>query len=125
MKRSGPLRRGKPMKRGPGPQRRKRIAPISDKARAKIEPRRELRRRLLQERPWCEVGPDLQPLGVECLRRSTDLHERLRRSQGGDILDGDDILCVCRNCHRWITENPQAAVEMGHARWSWQKDSKE
>lgn len=73
--------------------------------------RRALVARLLEERPWCEV----QLPG--CFGRSVDCHERLRRSQGGDVLDETDILTVCRFCHDWIGLNPAEAERRGWARW--------
>lgn len=86
--------------------------------RAAIAPaRRELRLRLLDERPWCEARTP------QCGGRAVDCHERLRRSQGGDILDETDIITVCRACHDWIGHNPAAAERLGLARWRWRAPS--
>lgn len=65
---------------------------------------------------WCEAGL------AGCEGRWTDMHERLRRSQGGDPLDPDNVMCLCRSCHRWVTEHPQDAVRRGLAAWRWRSD---
>jgi hypothetical protein len=50
---------------------------------------------------------------------AVDIHELVRRSQGGSILDEDNLLAVCRPCHRRIGDNPQLAFDLGLARHSW------
>lgn len=63
--------------------------------------RRALVKTLLAERPRCE-------LRVRCNgARSVDVHERLKRSRGGNILDPVQahMVTTCRACHDW-TENP-------------------
>lgn len=55
----------------------------------------------------CEVfaGPD-------CLGRATQLHHRLRRSQGGtEALS--NLLHVCPVCHSTIHQHPALAYERG------------
>jgi len=59
--------------------------------------RRALVAFLLAERPWC------QRCGTE---RSTDVHEPLTRAQGGNILDLDAAVAICRSCHSHIHANP-------------------
>lgn len=88
----------------------------SRKTEAVYRERRELVERLLKERPACEACAPLA--GYEGrktynLRESVDLHEIVRRSQGGSILDEGNILAVCRRCHRWITEMPWEAANVG------------
>jgi 5-methylcytosine-specific restriction endonuclease McrA len=50
-------------------------------------------------------------------QRAVDVHELVRRSQGGSILDESNCITVCRPCHRRINANPALAVELGLARW--------
>ena len=50
---------------------------------------------------------------------SVDVHELVRRSQGGSILDEDNLMCVCRDCHRRIGNHPQLAFDLGLARPGW------
>lgn len=44
---------------------------------------------------------------------STEVHERKKRSQGGDILDRENCVAVCDECHRRIHENPALSYQMG------------
>jgi predicted metal-binding protein len=53
---------------------------------------------------------------VICSGRFDDMHEILSRARGGSITDPDNILLVCRSCHRWVTENPWAAEDLGASR---------
>ena len=86
---------------------------VSDK-RAKINRARAvLVKRLLDERPICEA----QISG--CTQLSTDCHEILTRARGGSILDEENIVCLCRSCHSFITENPAWSAEHGFMLHSW------
>lgn len=114
MKRSQPLRRT-PMARGT-----KRIAPRSAKrvqAYSVQGGRRDLVAMMLTERPRCEAR-------VLCKgARSVDVHERLSRARGGDILDPEQahMITACRACHDWITREPKAAEAMRLALPSWHR----
>ena len=48
-----------------------------------------------------------------CQRFWTDMHERLSRAQCGSPTDPANIIVLCRNCHRWITDHPREALKMG------------
>lgn len=50
---------------------------------------------------------------------SQDIHELINRSQGGGILDEDNVLAVCRPCHTWITVHPEKAQDLGLHLPSW------
>lgn len=94
----------------------------SAKKEKEYELRRPLVARLLSERPWCEACPvfashDERVMYVR--RRSVDVHELVRRSQGGSILDESNLLCVCRDCHRRIGNYPQLSFELGLSRPGW------
>lgn len=52
-----------------------------------------------------------------------DLHEVVRRSQGGDPLDPGNVLLLCRVAHDWVGRNPAGAVRLGLARWGMRKDA--
>lgn len=96
----------------------------SKKKEEEYKKRRPLVARLLQERPWCEACPIFaQHDGkVTYLRKpSQDVHEKVRRSQGGSILDEVNLLCVCRDCHRRIGNYPQLAFDLGLAQHGWEK----
>jgi hypothetical protein len=113
LKRKTPLRNTKPMQRGG------RLKPRSAKRDAEMVERRKLVAVLLTQNPWCQACA-VTPVGATPARRSVDVHEKLRRSQGGSILDESICLCLCRLCHDWIGQNPQAAVALDLAMWSWQ-----
>lgn len=80
--------------------------------------------RLLEERPLCEACPvfaEYDKKVVYSRQRSVDVHELIRRSQGGSILDEKNLLAVCRPCHQRIGNNPQLAFDLGLARHNWQE----
>lgn len=85
------------------------LRPRSKKTAAMYRSQRvPLVRRILADRPICEARVPLV-----CNIRSVDAHEILARSQGGSILDEENILAVCSGCHRWITDHPAEAKELG------------
>ena len=49
-------------------------------------------------------------------------HHILPLSRGGNLLD--QFKWICRPCHRWIHDNPQAAKEQGWMRSGWQEITK-
>jgi hypothetical protein len=78
-----------------------RVAARSPKRELEAAARRLLVPALLAERPVCEAR-------VRCRgARAVDVHERLKRSRGGNILDPDQahMVTLCRACHEW-TEDP-------------------
>ena len=85
------------------------LRPRSKKRAAEMVQRRKLIAELLERFPWC----------ARCYwARSVDLHELKNRSQGGDFLDREQIVTLCRECHQWVTENPAQAHESGWTFWS-------
>jgi hypothetical protein len=96
----------------------------SAKKEAEYRLRRVLVARMLEERPLCEACPVYakhDELVFYQRKRSVDLHELVRRSQGGSILDEDNIICVCRDCHRRIGNYPQEAFDLGLAKHGWER----
>lgn len=85
------------------------------------EERVPLVKRLLAERPWCEAcavyaKEDKKPWFRP--NPSTDLHEIRSRGRTGGVnsdewLDPKNILCVCRPCHRRITDEVKEAERLG------------
>lgn len=59
------------------------------------------------------------PLSNVRARRTVDIHELVNRSQGGSILDGRNLLAVCRECHTRITTEPKEAERLGLHLESW------
>jgi hypothetical protein len=87
----------------------------SSKARAVASERSEIRLSLHAHRgPYCEACPTLRPR--EEPNAWTDMHEMLTRGRGGSPTDTTNILCLCRDCHHWVTVNPKAATELGFMR---------
>jgi len=94
----------------------------SRKREADYVQRRPLVRRLLTERPWCEACPVFaaHDQKITYVRQpSVDIHEVLTRGRGGSILEEDNLLAVCRGCHRRIGNYPELANELGLTRASW------
>jgi hypothetical protein len=48
---------------------------------------------------------------VDCTGKSTDVHHMAGRGSNHNKMD--TWLAVCRNCHRWIEENPDDAKHLG------------
>jgi len=96
----------------------------SKKKEAEYRLRRPLVEKMLSEKPWCEACPVFAEYDKKITysrQRSVDLHELVRRSQGGSILDENNIITVCRNCHNRIGREPQLAFDLGLSRHSWDK----
>lgn len=51
-----------------------------------------------------------------CTGRAEQGHELLSRARGGSITDPANIVGLCQKCHRWITEHPLEATELGLSR---------
>lgn len=112
------MKKGKPLKRTPLNKR-------SSKTKDEYKNRIPLVKKLLQEKPYCEACPKFAAYDgkVSYVRNpSQDVHEIIRRSQGGSILDESNLLCVCRPCHRRIGDNPRLAFELGLAKHGWESD---
>lgn len=95
----------------------------SPKKEAEYRLRRPLVARLLEERPLCEACPVFAVHDEKTTYRrnaAVDVHELIRRSQGGSILDEANLMCVCRPCHTRIGNNPQLAFDLGLAKHSWE-----
>lgn len=98
----------------------------SAKKEAEYRLRRPLVKRLLEERPWCEACPvfaDHDEKVTYNRRPSVDIHEIIRRSQMGSILDESNLLAVCRACHGRIGNHPQLAFDLGLAKHGWEDDN--
>lgn len=86
--------------------------------------RRKIVTQLLEERPFCEACPVFakhDELATYVRKRSADVHEIIRRSQGGSILDIENLMCVCRPCHTRIGNYPQLAFDLGLAKHGWER----
>lgn len=86
---------------------RSRVNPVSKKRQELNGLRRAFVKKLLEERMACEARIQ------GCTWYPTDVHEIKTRARGGSIVDPENCLALCRNCHTWITENPAWALENG------------
>lgn len=96
----------------------------SKKKEAEYRIRRPLVARLLEQRPYCEACPvfaEHDGKAIYSRQQSVDIHELKRRSQGGSILDEDNLLAVCRRCHDRIGRHPALAFELGLAKHGWEE----
>lgn len=96
----------------------------SKKKEAEYRLRRPLVARLLEERPWCEACAKFAEYDGHATykrNRSSDIHEIVRRSQGGSILDEENLMAVCRPCHTRIGNHPQLAFDLGLAKHGWER----
>lgn len=96
----------------------------SKKKEAEYRLRRPFVERILSERPYCEACPKFAEhdnLSTYIRRTSSDVHELIRRSQGGSILDENNVLAVCRPCHTRIGNYPQLAFDLGLAKHGWER----
>ena len=113
------LKQNKPIKRSS-----KKIAHRSKKMEDKYVDRRKFVKKILSERPFCQACPvfaEHDARAVFWVNQSTDVHELVRRSQGGSILDEENVLAVCRPCHTRIGEYPELSFNLGLAKHSWEK----
>ncbi len=78
---------------------------VIDAKRAKVTPAERAARKVVAGRSYgrCELNPR---------HPATDMHHRLNRSQGG-LWCPANLLHLCADHHRWITEHPNAAVAQG------------
>jgi 5-methylcytosine-specific restriction endonuclease McrA len=79
---------------------------------------------LLEKYPYCQACKVFAKHDEKTLfnqNRSVDIHELVRRSQGGSILDESNLLAVCRPCHNRIGNYPQLAFDLGLAKQGWER----
>jgi hypothetical protein len=130
MKRSGPLKRGKPLKRsqlnrtGEKPlksdpakvwdwKNRSNSKPLPHKSPQREEEtpeRQKLVREMLRLHPRCGAG-----IPFCCTKDSTECNEIVRRSQWrAGYLERANVVTLCHNCHAYITTHAPWAKNHGH-----------
>jgi hypothetical protein len=75
---------------------------VSKKRAALMRVYRKRAAEFLAERPQCAI----------CRQRATEVHHMAGRV-GPLLLDESRWMPLCRDCHRWATEHPAAAIEQG------------
>ena len=84
----------------------KSISPVSKKRRVEMDEYSKKRDLFLIANPTCQAKL------VGCTRIATDVHHMMGRV-GDNYLNMSTWKALCRNCHRWVEENPEAAKELG------------
>lgn len=84
----------------------KSIAPVSEKRRVAMDEYSKKRAAFLALYPICQAKL------VGCTATTTDVHHKAGRV-GDNYLKVSTWLAVCRNCHKFIEENPESAKELG------------
>ena len=102
------------MKRSPM-KRSGRLRPRSKKTERKYVERRKIVSKLLSTRTKCEAG-----IIDVCVGKAVDVHEVKTRGRGGSILDEENLRCLCRPCHQYVTEHTKEAHELGLVVHAWE-----
>jgi 5-methylcytosine-specific restriction endonuclease McrA len=116
------MERKKPIKRTPIKRGTKPIAKRSKKTESAYVERRKLVERILLENPFCQacaVFAQHDGKSIYTQNQSHDVHELVRRSQGGSILEDENVIAVCRPCHTRIGNYPKLAFDLGLAKHAW------
>jgi len=117
LNRGKPLARGKGLKRGTSRLKRTRLKPISDKRREEIPERQKtLEVVFARDKRQCRAAaffPDMPCQGP------LDGHEPLSRARGGNPLDPDEVVTVCRGHHDHIHAHPEESAALGLLEHSW------
>ena len=91
---------------------------VSKKRAAQAGARRECREIVLARDYQCR-GHGLTP--VDCTMTPTEVHELGRGAYRSSCwLNPDLCLGMCRPCHRWVTDHPARAQELGLALPGWE-----
>lgn len=118
-----PLKSRKPLKAKTQIKGGKKLNKRSKKMQKIYEERRPFVKHILETNPHCQACPVFAKhdgLVTYVRRPSVDVHELVRRSQGGSILDEENVIAVCRQCHQRIGNFPELAFNLGLAKHSWE-----
>ena len=105
----------KPISRDVDWQARKPLKPVSDKRKAAQPERRAFVADMLRRSPGCQIGSPI------CTGRATQVHEAIKRSQGGAIVpgplateQGQEFFTSCWACNcLWVEQNDHEARRLG------------
>lgn len=81
------------------------IKPISDKMRKNMSQYEKLATAFKAMHPYCQAKLP------GCNGKTTDVHHKAGR--GENLTKVSTYLAVCRYCHHWIEEHPEASKELG------------
>lgn len=86
---------------------------MSDKRQSTLAQRREVREQVIKRDQECRLKDHSPCFG------DLDVHEVLTRARGGDPLDPNNCVALCRTHHDFAHRNPKWAEEVGLLRHSW------
>ena len=88
---------------------------VSKKRQRMVREESAWRRDELGRRGWrCEAR-----VAELCPNTASQLHHIQARSQGGAVLDPDNVMAVCLYCHDWIERHPKESKSLGWKRSPW------
>lgn len=112
---------------------RKPLAPFSAKRLREHGRRAEVVQIVRERDQWCRLNPrsvhyprvqvDALQADLPYCAGQLDVHEVLTRARGGNYLDPDECVLVCRHHHDWIDTHQMEAHALGMLRHSWDQDS--
>lgn len=78
------------------------------------EDRRPRIERIVAAGIGCLIGPLLADEGIDgiCTGRVEGLHERRKRSAGGSLVNGENLIPACNRCNGWVEDNPAEARDV-------------
>ncbi len=106
------LPRKTPLKKSGKPLRRSRLKPMSKKRQRESKAYSLLRAAYLKANPSCQRILIRYGNWATCPNHSVDIHHVAGRL-GGNYLNTETWMAVCRSCHDWIHANPKQAREQG------------
>lgn len=123
MKRSGPPKRKTPLKststlKSGGALKRTELNKRSEKRKRIMQDDRiPLIKQLVEAGFGCEIGPVLEHYGEadarHCRHRIEGIHELRKRSDGGSLINRDNLVPACNFCNGWVEDHPAKAREFG------------
>jgi hypothetical protein len=84
------------------------IKPVSTNQAKALTEYSKVRKQFLAEHLYCQANL------TGCLIVCSDVHHTIGR--GANLSNVDTFLAVCRTCHRFIEDNPTAALKMGFSK---------
>lgn len=87
------------------------LRPMSKRRQREAKEYSNLRKEFLEKRPICEAH-HIVTGEAKVFAASTDVHH-MKGRYGGNYLNRDSWLAVCRQCHTFIHEHPKWAREKG------------
>lgn len=95
---------------------RKPLAPFSAKRLSEHERREQVRKEVLERDRVCRLSLHVRT-GI--CGGPLDVHEPKTRARGGNYLDPDECVLLCRKHHDWVHDHPTEATELGLLIASW------